>query len=52
MWRKHPELRTVLKKLDNSISEAEMAKMNYQVETQKKEPKAVAKAFLERKHIQ
>ena len=52
MLRKHPELRTVLKKLDNSISEAEMAKMNYQVETQKKEPKAVAKAFLERKHIQ
>lgn len=50
--RKHPELRQVLKKLNHTISDTDMAKMNDQVETQKKEPKAVAKAFLERKHIQ
>ena len=50
--RKHPELRHVLKKLNNTISDTDMAKMNDQVETQKKEPKAVAKAFLEREHIQ
>ncbi|WP_050637199.1 ABC transporter permease/substrate-binding protein [Candidatus Stoquefichus sp. SB1] len=43
---KYPELKSVLMLLNNQISEQEMAKMNYQVETEKQNETAVAKAFL------
>ena len=45
--RQHPELKTILKKLDNAISDKAMSQMNYAVENEKKEPRDVAKAFLE-----
>ena len=44
--KKHPELKTVLNKLTNTISDAQMAKMNYEVETLKKEPRDIAKKLL------
>ena len=44
--KKHPELETVLNKLTNTISDGQMAKMNYEVETLKKEPRDIAKKFL------
>lgn len=48
---KHPELLEVLKKFDNSITDDEMANMNYQVESQGKDPVDVAREFLERKGL-
>lgn len=42
----HPELRDELLKLEGTISDADMARMNDAVETQGQEPKAVADAFL------
>lgn len=48
---KYPELKDVLKKLDNVISDVDMSKMNYQVETEKKEPKDVADKFLKEKGL-
>ena len=42
----HPELKAQLKKLQGSISDTDMARMNNEVETQGREPKAVADAFL------
>ena len=49
--KKHPELKTVLNKLTNKISNRDMAKMNYKVETLKKEPRDVAKAFLKKEGL-
>jgi len=43
----HPELETVLAKLDGILADDAMTQMNYEVETKGKEPKDVAKAFLE-----
>jgi len=43
----HPELETVLAKLDGVLADDAMAQMNYEVETEGKEPKDVAQAFLE-----
>lgn len=40
----HPELRGVLEKLDGTISESDMAEMNYGVEEEGKEPEEVAAA--------
>lgn len=42
----YPQLHEVLQKLDTLISDADMSKMNYEVETQKREPKEVADTFL------
>lgn len=44
----HPELRSVLEKLDGTISDADMAQMNYEVETEGAEPADVARDYLER----
>lgn len=44
--KKHPELKSILNKLTNTISDAQMSKMNYEVETLKKEPRDIAKKFL------
>ena len=42
----HPELRVELEKLDGTISDADMARMNNEVETKGREPKDVADEFL------
>lgn len=43
----HPELRDVLEKLEGKISDLDMAKMNYAVETDGREPRDVARDFLD-----
>ncbi|WP_260620112.1 ABC transporter permease/substrate-binding protein [Gordonibacter massiliensis (ex Traore et al. 2017)] len=48
---KHPELRDELLKLQGTISDADMARMNNAVETQGQEPKTVADAFLAEKGL-
>ena len=47
----HPELQQVFDKVENLITDAEMAKMNYQVETEWQEPEDVATAFLQEKGL-
>ena len=42
----HPELETVLEKLAGTISDSDMAQMNYVVETEGREPRDVAADFL------
>ena len=44
--RKHPELKKELNKLAGKITDSDMAKMNYEVETKGKEPREVAQEFL------
>lgn len=44
---KHPEIETELNKLSGKITDRDMAKMNYEVETLGKEPRDVAKEFLQ-----
>ena len=48
---KYPELQTALRKFDTILTEADMQEMNYEVETEKKEPADVAKAFLTEKGL-
>lgn len=43
---KYPELETVFEKLNGLITNSDMAKMNYSVETENKEPRDVAQEFL------
>ncbi len=43
---KYPQLKPVFAKLDNILTDAQMAELNYQVETKKKAPHDVAKAYL------
>ncbi len=47
----HPELEGVLLKLEGLITDEDMAAMNYEVETNKKEPKDVAQTFLQEKGL-
>jgi osmoprotectant transport system permease protein len=42
----HPELRGVLEKLDGTITESDMAQMNYEVEEEGKDPEDVAAEYL------
>jgi osmoprotectant transport system permease protein len=42
----HPELEGALDKFEGLIDDGTMSELNYQVEVEEKEPKAVAKAFL------
>lgn len=44
---KYPELNDIFNKLTDIISDKDMAQMNYAVETEGKEPRAVAEAFLQ-----
>ncbi|MEA4852852.1 MAG: glycine betaine ABC transporter substrate-binding protein [Christensenella sp.] len=44
--KEHPELNAVLKKLDGVLSDEQMAQINYQVETEGKEPRAMAEEIL------
>ncbi len=48
---KYPKLQGVLEKLNGLISEDEMQQMNYEVEVNGKEDKAVAREFLEKKGL-
>lgn len=48
---KHPELAAIIAKLDNQISNAEMAQLNAAVEIENKDESAVAKAFLQTKGL-
>lgn len=48
---KHPELRDELLKLQGAIADVDMARMNNEVETQGKDPKDVADAFLAEKGL-
>lgn len=49
--KKHPELKEVIMKLENVISESEMARLNYLVETEGQDEKIVAEDFLKDKGI-
>lgn len=49
--KKHPELEEVFQKLQGILSDDEMAKINYEVETKEKEPKKAAEDFLKRKGL-
>lgn len=48
---KHPELQAVFNLMENAITDAEMAEMNYQVESEGKSPEEVATAFLQEKGL-
>jgi glycine betaine/choline ABC-type transport system substrate-binding protein len=48
---KYKELEEVLMKMDNIINDSEMAKLNYEVETNKKDEREVAKEFLTSKGL-
>ena len=43
----HPELEEVFEKVTGIISDSDMAQMNYQVETEGREPRDVAEDFLD-----
>ncbi|MCH3926533.1 MAG: ABC transporter permease subunit [Atopobiaceae bacterium] len=49
--QQHPELRAELEKLQGTISEEDMARMNYEVEEDGKDPWAVAEEFLSSKGL-
>lgn len=49
--QQHPELRGVLEKLQGTVSERDMARMNYEVEGEGKDPKTVAEEFLSSKGL-
>lgn len=45
--KEHPELNDIFQSLTNTISDEAMAKMNYEVESEDKEPREVAREFLQ-----
>ncbi len=45
---RHPELRAIFDRLAGAISDQEMRRMNYEAEVERRDVKAVARAFLER----
>ncbi|SET22731.1 glycine betaine ABC transporter substrate-binding protein [Thorsellia anophelis] len=47
----HPELKSILAKFDNLITEDDMAALNYAVEVDKRSPKSVAETFLKAKGL-
>lgn len=49
--KKHPELKNVFKKLEGKIFDGEMEKMNYEVESNGKKPKEVARTFLSKEGL-
>ena len=46
VMEQHPELETILQTLSGTITDSDMARINYEVETLGREPRAVAKEFL------
>lgn len=51
LLKKHPEIQAVFDLMEGLITDAEMADMNYQVETEGKDPEDVATAFLQAKGL-
>lgn len=49
--KKHPELKKVFKKLEGTITDQDMARMNYEVDSKDKKPKEVARTFLSEKGL-
>jgi osmoprotectant transport system permease protein len=49
--QKYPELRVVLKRLGGTLTVDEMRKLNYAVDGEKRQPRDVAREFLQRKDI-
>lgn len=47
----HPEIQNIFDKMENMITDLEMAAMNYQVESEGKDPEDVAVAFLQEKGL-
>ena len=47
----HPELQQVFDKVEGMFTDAEIAEMNYKVETEGQEPEDVATAFLEERGL-
>lgn len=47
----HPELKEVFDKLTGKISDSDMARMNYEVETEGREPRDVAEDFLREQNL-
>lgn len=48
---RHPELRDIMKRLGGTLTVDEMRKLNYAVDGEKRQPRDVAREFLERKGI-
>ena len=48
---KHPELGDVLDKLQDTITDSDMAEMNFEVEEEGKDPASVATAYLKQKGL-
>lgn len=49
--KEHPELSEILEKFNGIITDSDMAQMNFEVETQGKEPSDVAQTYLRNKNI-
>ena len=49
--REHPELQQVFDKVEGILTDAEIAEMNYKVETEGQEPEDVATAFLKERGL-
>lgn len=47
----YPELRTILEKLTDTITDRDMAKMNYAVESEGKDPRTIAEQFLQEHNL-
>lgn len=45
---KHPEIKVILEKMTNTITDGDMAQMNYMVEAEGKEPAIVANEYLQK----
>lgn len=51
MLEEHPELRAVLTKLNGTITDGDMAQMNYEVESEGRPPEDVAREYLQEKGL-
>ena len=51
LFKAHPELRSVLDALANTISDSDMQQMNYAVDGQHQDPQEVVRQFLRRKNL-
>lgn len=49
--KNHPELEDILMKMNNILTESEMAELNYKVESEKEDEKKVAEDFLREKGL-
>ena len=47
----HPELNSVFEKVTGILTDTDMARLNYAVETEGEEPRTVAKEFLAEKGL-